>query len=152
MLGGELGVDAQHLERPSGMASLTSRDREPAEVVDMVQGTMLEPHVPRSVEQHVDNRSFGRCEQHRIDERLALVATAVTTDQLRARAANGEVEDARVRRVDEIEAHDLPLSGLAGELGLAVDQQDVAETPHGGEGRPGPAEVRNVAALDEQVV
>src|SRR2546426_4909997 len=43
-----------------------------------------------------------------------------TADQLRARAANGEVEDARVRRVDEIEAHDLPQSRLAGERGLAV--------------------------------
>src|SRR2546428_13689474 len=99
----------------------------------MVRGTMLEPHVPRGVEQHVDNRSFGRREQHRVDERLALVATAVTTDQFRARAANGEVEDARVRRVDEIEAHDLPQSRLAGERGLAVDQEDVAEPPHGGE-------------------
>ena len=118
----------------------------------MVRGTMLEPHVPRGVEQHVDNRSFGRREQHSVDERLALVATAVTTDQLRARAANGEVEDARVRRVDEIEAHDLPQSRLAGERGLAVDQQDVAEPPHGGEGRRGPAEGRDLAALDEQVV
>src|SRR5437588_10637452 len=108
MLRGELGVDAQHVERSGGMASLSGGDREPTEVVDMVRGTMLEPHVPRRVEQHVDNRSFGRREQHGVDERLALVATAVTTDQLRARAANGEVEDARVRRVDEIEAHDLP--------------------------------------------
>src|SRR2546430_2335511 len=101
----------------------------------MVRGTMLEPHVPRGVEQHVENRSFGRREQHGVDERLALVATAVTADQLRARAANGEVEDARVRRVDEIEAHDLPQSSLAGVRGLAVDQEYVSEPPHVVEGR-----------------
>src|SRR5207247_11171659 len=100
----------------------------------MVRGTMLEPHVPRGVEQHVDNRSFGRREQHSVDERLALVATAVTTDQLRARAANGEVEDARVRRVDEIEAHDLPQSRLAGERGLEIGRASCRERSEEGGG------------------
>ena len=82
-------------------------DRERAEVVDVIRRSVLEPHLPGVVEQHVDDGPLRGSEQHLVDERLALVATAVAADQLHPRAGEGEVEDPRVRRVDEVEAHDL---------------------------------------------
>ena len=50
---------------------------------------MLEPHLPGSVEQHVEDRPLRGSEHHLVDERLALVATAVPTDQLHPRAGGG---------------------------------------------------------------
>ena len=91
-------------------------------------------------------------EQHLVDERLPLVAAAVAADELHAGAAEGEVEDPGVGGVDEVEAHDLAHRRLARELGLAVDQHDVAEPAHRGEVGPGAAEGGDVAVLDEQVV
>ena len=118
----------------------------------MIGGAVLQPHLARRVEQHVDDGPLRRREQHLVDERLALVPTAVTADQLGAGAWKGEVEDPRVRGVDQVQAHDLAGGRLAGELGLAVDQHDVAESTHRGEGRARLAERRDVPVLDEQVV
>ena len=87
MLGGELGVDAQRLIRRGGIAGGGARDREPAEVVDLVGRAMLESHVAGRLEQHVDDRPLRRREHHLVDERLPLVAAAVAADQLHARAA-----------------------------------------------------------------
>src|SRR5215212_48211 len=81
-----------------------------------------------------------------------LVATAVATDQLHPGAAKREVEDTSVRRVHQIQAHDLSYSRLARELALAVYQHDVAEAAHGGEGRPRAPEGRHPPVLDEYVV
>ena len=73
----------------------------------MVGVRCSESRLPGGVEQHVDDRPLRGSEQHLVDEGLALVATAVPTDQLHPRTVNGEVEDPGVRRVHEIEAHDL---------------------------------------------
>ena len=118
----------------------------------MIRGAMLQPHLPGGVEQHVDDRALRRREQYLAGERLALVPAAVAADQLGAGAADGEVEDPRVRGVDDIQAHDLARCRLAGEPGLAVDQHHVAVPAHRDERRPGPAERRDVPVLDQQVI
>jgi len=41
---------------------------------------MLEPHLSGVVEPHVEDRPLRGSEQNLVDERLAFVATAVTTD------------------------------------------------------------------------
>jgi hypothetical protein len=104
MLGRQLGIHPQGLERTDGGRGRVPLDRERAEVVDAIRRAMLEPHLPGMVERHVDHRPLRGSEQHLVDERLALVATAVTTDQLDPRAGEGDVEDPRVRRVHEVEA------------------------------------------------
>ncbi len=152
MFGGELRIDAQALVRRGGIAGGGARDREPAEVVDPVGRAMLEAHVAGRLEQHVDDRPLRGCEHHLLDERLALVAAAVAAHQLHARAADGEVEDARVRRVHEVQAHDLAYRRLTGEAGLTVGQHDVAEAAHRGVGRPGAQERRDASVFHEQVV
>src|SRR5215208_2269140 len=68
-------------------------------------GTMLEAYLARSVEQHVDDRPLRGRKQDLLDEPLVLVSTAVAPDKLHAGAAKREVEDTRVRRVHEVEAH-----------------------------------------------
>ncbi len=152
MLGGQFGVGAQHLERPGGIAGCAFGDGEGAEVVGVVRGAVLQPDLPGGAEKHVDDRTFRRREQHLTGERLALVPAAVATDQLGAGAADGKVEDPRVRGVDQIQAHDLACRRLAGEVGLAVDQHHVAVPAHRDIGRPGAAERRDVPVLDQQVI
>jgi hypothetical protein len=88
---------------------------------------MLEAHIPRCVEQYVDDRPLRWREQHLLDEQLALVPAAVTPDELHAGAAKREVEDTRVRCVDEVEAHDLSQRRLARECSLALYEHDVAD-------------------------
>ena len=152
VLGGELGVGAQRLERPGGRAGRAVGDGERAEVVGVIGGAVLQPHLPGGVEQHVDDRALRRREQHLVDDGLAFVPAAVAADQLGAGAADGEVEDPRVRGVDYIQAHDLACCRLAGEPGLAVDQHHVAVPAHRDEHQPGPAERRDVPVLDQQVI
>ena len=150
--GGEVGVGAQRLERRSGTAARAGCDRESAEVVHPIRGAMLQSYVAGGVEQYVEDRAFGGGEQYCLDERLTLVPAAVTADQLRPGTADGDIEDPRVGGVDEIQAYDLALCRLTGELGLPVDQHDVAEPAHCGEGRPGAVEGRDVSVFDQEVV
>src|SRR5207342_3256686 len=109
---------------------------------------MLESHLTRVVEPHVDDRPLRGSQHHLVDERLAFVATAVTTDQLHPSTGQREVEDPRVRRVHEIEAYDLSHRRLARELTLAVDQHHVPEPPHRGVVGPRTVEWRDLAILD----
>jgi hypothetical protein len=113
---------------------------------------MLERYLARSVEVHVEDGSLRRRQQHLLDERLAFVPAAVAADELRPCAADGEVEDPRVRGVDQVEPDDVSPSHLGRERGLPVDQHDVAESAHGGERRPGPEERRDLPVFNQQVV
>ena len=61
-------------------------------------------------------------EQHLINEGLTLITAAVTSYELHTRPAHGEIEYARVRCIDQIEAHHLSQCRLSGESGLAVCQ------------------------------
>jgi hypothetical protein len=69
MLGGELGGGAQRLERPGGRAGRAAGDGERAEVVGVIGGAVLQPHLARGVEQHVEDRTLGRREQYLAGER-----------------------------------------------------------------------------------
>ena len=62
-----------------------------------------------------------------------------------------DVEDAGVGGVGQVEADDLP-SCASSVARLAVDEQDVAEPAHRRVGRLRPAERRDLAVLDEDVV
>ena len=152
MLGGQFGVGAQHLERPGGIAGCAFGDGEARRGRRCGRGCGAPAAPARGCRTARQRPRAPRGEQHLVDERLALVPAAVTADQLGAGAADGEVEDPRVRGVDDIQAHDLARRRLAGELGLAVDQHHVAVPAHRDERRPGLAEGRDVPVLDQQVI
>ena len=114
--------------------------------------TVLERHVAGLLEQHVDDHALGGSEDDRVDELLALVAAAVPAHELHSRARQRDVEDARVRGVGQVEADDLADLCVQGKIGLAADEQDVAETAHRGVRRLGAAERRDLPVLDEDVV
>ena len=46
----------------------------------MVRGAVLEANIAWRLEQHVEDGTFGRREQHGVDERLAFATTAVSAD------------------------------------------------------------------------
>lgn len=81
-------------------------DGEPAEVVRVVGCAVLEPHVRRGVEENVDRGALRRRQKHGRYECLALVASAITADELHACATHCEVEESRVGGIDEVEPHD----------------------------------------------
>jgi hypothetical protein len=113
---------------------------------------VLKSCVPDGVEKDVDDHSLRRRDKHFVHKRLAFVPTTVTTDELCARATNGEVENPRVRRIDKKQADDFSTPRLAGELELTIDKQDVPETPHRGERRHRPKEGRDLAVFDKEIV
>jgi hypothetical protein len=152
MLTGELWIDAKVRERATRCPGRGPRDRERSEVVDVIRRAMLEPHLPRNVEQDIQNRPLRGRKQDLFDPGLAFVSTAVAADELRASAANREVEDPRVRRVDQIQAHYLSHCRLSCELGLAVDQHDVPESAHGGVIRPRSMEGSDLPILNKEIV
>jgi hypothetical protein len=80
------------------------------------------------------------------------VAAAVAADQLHPSAADGEIEDPGVRRVDHVQAHDLTYRRLTGVNRLAIGQHHVAEPAHRRVGRPRAQERRDMAILDQQVI
>jgi hypothetical protein len=102
-------------------------------------------------EEDVDNDPLGGREQHLLDKLLVLVATAVGADELHARAGQGDVEDAGVRRVGQEEADDLAGRGVQPELRLAGNEHHVAETAHGDVRRLRP-ERRQLPVLEQEVV
>jgi hypothetical protein len=63
---------------------------------------VLEPHLPGRVEEDVDDSPFRRSKQDILDERLPLVPAAVPADLLHPRAAQGEVEQPGIGRVDQV--------------------------------------------------
>ena len=113
---------------------------------------MLERQLPRLLEEDVDDDALGWGEDHRVDERLALDAAAVAADELDPRAGQGDVEDARVGGVGQVEADDLvELRRSAGSVSPPTSS-GVAETAHRRVGRLGAAERRDLAVLDQDVV
>ena len=153
-VGVEIGGDRRefrvHSERREGLVAGHHVDR--AEVVDVVRRPVLEPRDAGSVELDVDDRALRGSEQDLLDERLALVATAVAADELHPSVGDRDVEDPGVGRVDEVEPDDLAQRDARLEALLAVHEQHVAEPAHGGERRTGAAERRDHAVLDQEVV
>ena len=91
---------------------------------------MLECQLCRLVEQDVDDDPLGGRENDRLDELFLLAAAAVAADELHLRARKRDVEDARVRGVRQVDPNDLVLLRVEGKVGLAGDEQHVAEPPH----------------------
>src|SRR5919107_639138 len=151
-LGGEFGIGAQLVECGGSVSDRGSRDRESAEVVDAIRGAVLEVHLSRRVEKHVDDRALRWREQHLLYEGLVLVAAGIAPDQLHTGAGEREVEDPSVRRVHQIEANYLPRSSLVREPTLAIYEHDVPESAHRGESRSRVPEGRYLSVLDEHVV
>src|SRR5215208_4501424 len=114
----------------------------------MIRRAMLETHVPWSVEQHVDDHPFRGGEQHLLHERLALVATTVATYQLHPGLGQRDVEDPGVRRVHQIQAHDLSRGRLTREPALAVYEHGIPEPAHRHEVRTRAAEGCHLTLLD----
>jgi hypothetical protein len=78
--------------------------------------------------------------------------SAVATDELQARSRECDLEHARIRRVGEVEADDLPQLGLQREVGFPVDEQHVSEAAHRRMSRHGAAEGGDLAVLKQDVV
>ncbi len=113
---------------------------------------VLEGQLSRLAEERVDHNPLRRRQDHRVDELLALAAAAVSADELDPRSWQRNVEHARVRGVGQVEANDLPGARDQREVGLAPDQDDVAEPPHGRVVGLGAAERRDPAVLDQDIV
>ena len=112
----------------------------------------LQVDLARGVEQNINDCSLRWREEHLVDERLALVATAVATDELVCGSRESDVEDSRVRRVHDVQTNDLAGAASPANDGFPVDQHDVAETSHRGEVRASLVERGDVSILDQQVV
>ena len=59
-LGRELGIDAQLVEGRRRLAGCLARDGDPAELVGVVGGPVLEDDLAGLVKQDVDDRALGR--------------------------------------------------------------------------------------------
>ena len=84
-------------------------DADRGERVGAVGRPVLERQLSRLLEEHVDDNTLRGRQDESVDELLALVAAAVAADALHPRARNADVEDSRVRRVRQVEAHDFSL-------------------------------------------
>ena len=73
------------------------------EAADSIQ----EACAARPIELDVDDVTLGGGDHHARHQPFALERPAVRRDDLHARAGEGKVEDPRVRRVGQKEAHDL---------------------------------------------
>ena len=113
---------------------------------------MLERELSGVVEEDVDDDALGGREQHLLDEFLLLVVAAVGADELHPRPRKRDVEDARVGRVREVEAHDLAALGLERELRFTGNEHRVSEAAHRDMRRLRLAEGYNPPLLDQHVV
>ena len=152
-LGAELRVAAELLERlgQRGLGRLVA-DRDRREPVDLLGRVVLERQLAGALEEHVEDHALRRRQDRLLDDLLALAAAAVTADELHARARQLDLEHARVGGVRQIQAHHLALPRLERELGLAGDEQHVAEAAHRGVRGLRAAERGDPAVLDEHVV
>lgn len=73
----------------------------------------------------------SRADDHVVDELLLFDMAAVASDQLHPRPRQGDLENAGVGGIGQVRAHDLAQLRRQRQLGLAVDQQDIAEAAHG---------------------
>ena len=151
-LGAQFGVGAQFLEGGGGVPRRIARHGERTQIVGVLGGAVLEVDVSRRVEKHVEDRPLRGREQDLLYELLALHAAGVAPDKLHAGAGKREVEEPGVRRVHQVQAHDLSCGRLTRETALAVYEHDVAEAAHRHEVRPRVAEGRHLAVLDQDVV
>ena len=83
---------------------------------------MQERQLSRLGEQHIDDDAFGGREQRCFDELLPFDTAAVTADELHPRAGQGDVEDARVRGVGQVETNDFARLCRERKLRLSVRQ------------------------------
>jgi hypothetical protein len=145
-----IGAEARELPGVRGLRPLVGNGdrREP---VGAVGRSMLELEQAGVREEHVDDDALRRRQQHFLDELLVLVVAGVGADQLQLRARQGDVEDARVRRVGEVEANDLAASRLELQVRLPRDEHHVAEAAHR-DVRRLLAEGRDPSLLDQDVV
>ena len=91
---------------------------------------VLKLKLTRIREKHIDYNTLGGGEQDLVDELVVLVVAGVGADQLHLRARQRHVEDARVRGVGEVEAHDLSALGFERKVWLAGDEHHIAEATH----------------------
>ena len=113
---------------------------------------MLERYGPGLVEEDVDDNSLRGSEDDVLHELLPLHVAAVAADELRPGPLDSHFEHPRVRRVSEVEAHDLSELRAQRELRLAGDKKRGAEAPHRDVVGLVVAEGRHTAVLVEQDV
>ena len=148
-----VGVRAQDLElllervRRAILAHVDGRQR-----VNALRGSVLERHVAGLVEQDVDDHPLGGRENHLVDELLVLDVPAVAANQLHPCPRQRDLEGARVRGVRQVEADDLTEPRVQRQVSLAVDQEQLAEAPHGHIVGLRSAERCDLAVLEQDVV
>ena len=108
--------------------------------------------VSRLLEQHIDHNPLRRRQDHGVDPLLPLHVTAVAADELHPSAGERDVEHAGVGGVDQVEAQHLPEPCGHRLVGLAVDEDDVAEPAHGRVGGLVRTEPGDLAVLEKEVV
>ena len=113
---------------------------------------MFQDQLARRLDQHFHHGPLRRRQHDMLDELLVLNPTAVPADQLHPRARQGDVEDAGVGGVGQPQPHDLARREGKTQVGVAGDQQPVAEAAHGRVARLSGAEGGDLAILDQNVV
>ncbi len=127
-------------------------DPDSGEPVGLLGRPVLERELAGLLEEDVDDDALGGSKQHLFDELLTLVVTAVGADELHPCARQGDVEDAGVGRVREVEANDLATLGLQREIRLSSYEHRVAEASHRHVRRFGLAERGDASLLYENIV
>jgi hypothetical protein len=106
-------------------------DGDRSERIDALWRAVLERRFSGLVEEHIDDDALGGRQDDVLDHLLALVAAAVATDQLHPGPGDADLEDARVRRIGQIEADDLTLLHAHGYFRLTSDEEGGPEATHG---------------------
>ena len=151
--GGHVGVGPQHLELllERGVDPLVI-DPHARQRVGAHGRPMLHRHVSGPVEEDVDDDALGRSDDDIVGELLVLDVPTVTAHQLHARARHRDLERARVRSVGQVEANDLSQPCAQRQVGLSVDEHDLAEPAHGHMGRLRAAEGSHLPVLEQEIV
>jgi hypothetical protein len=163
-LGGEVGLDPPALGRHvrvrpqdpegcrGGRLERVVLNADPGEPVRALRRPVLERELAGLGEEDVDYDALRGRDQDLLDDLLALIAPAVAPDELHAGARQRDVEHPCVRRVREVQAHDLAPPRGQREGGIPCDQHHVPEAAHRHVGRLRMAEGSHLAVLDEDVV
>ena len=99
-----------------GRARPARRRPDRSKPVGLLWRSVFERVLPGLSEEDVDNDALGGCEQHLLDQFLVFVMATVAADELHSQPRQRDVEDPRVGRVREVEAHDLAALDLEREL------------------------------------